>query len=318
MMNEALISVIVPVYNVEKYIDQCIQSLVEQTYKNMEFILVDDGSSDKSGQKCDEWKKKDGRIIVIHQENRGLSATRNRGLQIAKGEFIGFVDSDDYVAETMYEKLITAICENEADVAMCHEFTVEGERVIENSDEVFRIETRDEYLLHFNAPFRGPYMWVWNKLYRRKVLEGLRFWERKALEDIVFTVYYVRRVSKVIDIGESLYFYRQRPGSTMKTASEKVFKDYAQAILYEYEKLNRIMDSQMRSKHKETCLSILFQIESQAYRNDYNEACKQAKEAYNQIYDKEIINASFKNRIKYSIYRYICPLGYVLSKKDCM
>ena len=75
MMNEALISVIVPVYNVEKYIDQCIQSLVEQTYKNKEFILVNDGSSDKSGQKCDEWKKRDGRIIVIHQENRGLSAT---------------------------------------------------------------------------------------------------------------------------------------------------------------------------------------------------------------------------------------------------
>ena len=107
--NKPLISVIVPVYNVEKYLDVCVKSIISQTYQNLEIILIDDGSTDLSSQKCDDWAKRDLRINTIHQQNAGQSVARNVGLNIAKGEYIGFVDSDDYIDEHMYEKLIDAL-----------------------------------------------------------------------------------------------------------------------------------------------------------------------------------------------------------------
>lgn len=103
-MNE-LVSIVVPIYNVEKYIDRCLETIVKQTYQNLEIILVDDGSTDLSGEKCDLWKKKDNRIIVIHKENGGLSSARNAGINIANGKYISFVDSDDFLELTMIEEL---------------------------------------------------------------------------------------------------------------------------------------------------------------------------------------------------------------------
>lgn len=103
-MNE-LISIVIPVYNVEKYIDKCLETIVKQTYQHLEIILVDDGSTDLSGEKCDLWKKKDSRIIVIHKENGGLSSARNAGINIATGDYISFIDSDDFIDLTMIEKL---------------------------------------------------------------------------------------------------------------------------------------------------------------------------------------------------------------------
>lgn len=103
-MNE-LISVVIPIYNVENYIDKCIETVIKQTYKNIEIILVDDGSTDNSGYKCEEWKKKDNRIVVLHKENGGLSSARNAGIDVAKGKYISFIDSDDYVDYSMIEIL---------------------------------------------------------------------------------------------------------------------------------------------------------------------------------------------------------------------
>ena len=109
MRTEELISVIVPVYKVEKYLNKCVQSIIQQTYTNLEIILVDDGSPDNCPQMCDEWAKKDSRIVVIHKKNGGLSDARNAGIAVAKGKYIGFVDSDDYIESTMYEDLYLAI-----------------------------------------------------------------------------------------------------------------------------------------------------------------------------------------------------------------
>ena len=114
-----LISIIVPVYNVEQYLDDCLISIINQTYKNIEIILIDDGSTDKSGKICDEYAKKDSRIIVIHKENGGVSSARNAGLRIAKGAYIGFVDPDDWIAEDMYEVLYSNAKKYDADVSVC-------------------------------------------------------------------------------------------------------------------------------------------------------------------------------------------------------
>ena len=114
-----LISVIIPVYNVENYLDECIQSVLQQTYKNLEIILVDDGSTDNSGVICDEYKDKDTRITVLHQKNGGISKARNVGIEYAHGEYIGFVDSDDFIHPQMYELLYAAIHKEQTDVAPC-------------------------------------------------------------------------------------------------------------------------------------------------------------------------------------------------------
>ncbi|MBO7334370.1 MAG: glycosyltransferase, partial [Lachnospiraceae bacterium] len=114
-----LISVIVPVFEVEKYLKECIESILNQTYTNLEIILVDDGSPDKCGEICEEYAKTDNRIIVIHHENKGLSSARNRGLDIATGDYIGFVDSDDKIAPDMFEILLNNLKQYDADISIC-------------------------------------------------------------------------------------------------------------------------------------------------------------------------------------------------------
>ena len=116
---DVLVSVIVPVYNVEAYLDECLESICSQTYRNLEIILADDGSTDKSGEICDIWQAKDPRIRVIHQQNAGVSCARNAGLEICTGDLISFVDSDDWLDLQMFEKLVSCLSENDADAAMC-------------------------------------------------------------------------------------------------------------------------------------------------------------------------------------------------------
>lgn len=127
-MKEDLISIIVPVYKVENYLSKCLDSMICQTYKNIEIILVDDGSPDNSGKICDDYAKKDSRIKVIHKENGGLSDARNAGLKIATGKYIGFVDSDDYISVEMYEKLYNQAKKEDADIACCNYYRVKMEK----------------------------------------------------------------------------------------------------------------------------------------------------------------------------------------------
>lgn len=116
------ISIVVPIYNVEKYLDQCVKSIINQTYKNLEIILVNDGSIDNSGKICDKYKRQDNRVIVIHKENGGSSDARNVGIQIATGKYIGFVDSDDYIEKDMYEFLYNNMINENADISCCNRF----------------------------------------------------------------------------------------------------------------------------------------------------------------------------------------------------
>ena len=212
-----LISVIVPVYKVEKYLDKCIESIVNQTYKNLEIILVDDGSPDNCGAMCDEWAEKDGRIKVIHKKNGGLSDARNAGMAVATGEWIGFVDSDDWIEPQMYQYLHEAITTTDSDIAECGAKRIwmdgkpEQELRAVNMDCVFEQEAAMMALITSH----GLVQTVWNKLYRRSLTDGIGFMKGYIHEDEFWTWQAVARARRVVAVKESCYCYLQRDNSIM-------------------------------------------------------------------------------------------------------
>ena len=213
-----LISVIVPVYNVEKYLDRCVESIVNQTYKNLEIILVDDGSTDNCPQKCDDWAKKDNRIIVIHKENGGLSDARNIGMQTAKGEYIGFVDSDDFLDERMYQIMFDIILQTHSDVAECKwtsfyktsEIVYAGEGNIKRKFEVFDTESALRELI-LEKKLKQT---VVNKLYKKTSI-NVQFPKGRINEDDFWTYKVFGNSQKIVYIDIVLYFYYQRINSIM-------------------------------------------------------------------------------------------------------
>ena len=212
---QPLISIIVPVYGVEKYINQCIKSIVYQTYKNLEIILVDDGSPDKCPEICDEWAKKDSRIKVIHKENGGQADARNVGLSVAKGDYIGFVDADDYIDLNLYTVLLNLILDTKSDISVCNFVEVdEGELnpITSNSngqiEELSSTEALKE-LIHYKK-IKGV---VWDKLYKKSVVTE-PFVVDKACEDTFWIYKIIGKCEKVVVTSYIGYFYQQRSDST--------------------------------------------------------------------------------------------------------
>ena len=211
-----LISIIVPVYKVEKYLDKCIESIVNQTYKNLEIILVDDGSPDNCGVMCDAWAEKDSRIKVIHKENGGLSDARNAGMEIATGKYIGFVDSDDCIAPEMYELLHGRIVADGSDIAACG-----VEMVWEDGTESRMLTRQGDCVLDTCAAMEAVIdeSWlkqpVWYKLYKTDLVRDIRFPVGKYHEDVFWTWRAVARAAKVSVFDTPCYFYLQRSSSIM-------------------------------------------------------------------------------------------------------
>lgn len=215
-MNE-LISVIVPIYNVEKYLHQCLKSIINQTYKNLEIILVDDGSPDNCPKICDEYSRKDKRIKVIHKENGGLSSARNAGLDVVTGEYISFIDSDDMIDEKFIETLYNLCKENNCDISECNLQRFEKEVVKKADNYDKKIYTNYEMQRRLYIPeyfIRG--IVVWNKLYKRYLYDDIRFPTGKINED-EFTTYKVlyKCKSSICVTDEELYFYRINENSIM-------------------------------------------------------------------------------------------------------
>lgn len=210
-----LISIIVPVYNVEKYLSKCLESIINQTYKNLEIILVDDGSTDKSGIICDKYIEKDNRIRIIHKNNGGLSDARNKGLDMAKGEYVGFVDSDDFIAEDMYECLYNFAQKNNLDVAMCSSCDVYENKVIYPRKFRNIILDEKEAIINniFLNPFGGTSVSVCNKLFTIDVVRDIRFEKDKTTEDGFFVLQWIGKVKRFGRIDKVKYFYRQRDKS---------------------------------------------------------------------------------------------------------
>lgn len=213
-----MISVIVPVYKVEPYIHQCIDSIIKQTYKDLEILLIDDGSPDNCGTICDEYAKQDSRIKVFHTENRGLSAARNLGLKEAKGEYIGFVDSDDWIEPYMYEKLFEAIQENKADISFCG-YWKEYDSATETFDYPKTVFTRQEALSTLLD--RKMENNVWNKLFSKELFQEIHFPEGRNYEDSYIMHVIMGKAKRIVTIPDVYVHYRKRAGSISMTRSAK-------------------------------------------------------------------------------------------------
>lgn len=202
-----MISVIVPVYKAEKYLNRCVESVVNQTYRDLEIILVDDGSPDRSPELCDIWARKDKRIKVIHKKNGGASSARNMGLNVAMGDYVAFVDADDYISRDMFEVMSDAAVRNKVDVVSCGRVRVG----VNGNTELFTLNQEKcfsgkEALKEF---FKGTCFddASWDKLYCRELFSNLRFKEGETNEDLVPAVRILGSCNKVVHTGKPLYFY---------------------------------------------------------------------------------------------------------------
>lgn len=218
---EKTVSIIVPVYQVKEYLDMCVQSLRAQTYRSLEIILIDDGSTDGSGQLCDRYAREDVRVKVLHQKNKGLSGARNEGLKLATGGYIAFVDSDDVVSPDFIETLYTIINEYHAQIAVCS--YEKGEQAAwgrgnRDKGREYCISA-DEMLLQWHGKRKKIETVVWNKLYHRSVFGGKAdiFPEGKLHEDVYISHLLVNNAERVAVTDRKLYLYRSRTGSIKKS-----------------------------------------------------------------------------------------------------
>lgn len=216
MEDKPLITVIVPAYKVESYLPICVESIINQTYKNIEIILVDDGSPDRCGAICDEYALKDNRIRVLHKDNGGLSSARNAGMKVMEGEFVTFIDSDDYVSPFYVEHLFNALRIDDADLAVSWFAEVnEGEKIDTNGREnlsCYEQLNQKQSLQHLLYQ-DGIETSAWGKLYKSDLIEGLRYPEGKLYEDIPVTSQYILKSKSVALIRNVDYYYLQRKAS---------------------------------------------------------------------------------------------------------
>lgn len=217
----SLVSVIVPVYKVEKYLEKCVASIISQTYKNLEIILVDDGSPDNCPNMCDEFAKKDKRIKVIHKENGGLSDARNAGLDIMTGDFVCFVDSDDWVESTYVETMLVEQQKINADVVACGINLVDEESgevgIYYKLDKTTTFESSEIIEKYYNG--NGIISGVaWNKLYKKQIFENLRYPKGIVFEDVAIILNVLFQCNKIVILEDTLYNYLDRSGSIMKSA----------------------------------------------------------------------------------------------------
>ena len=227
MKDNPVVSVIIPIYKVEPYLHECVDSVINQTYKNLEIILVDDGSPDNCPKICDEYALLDSRIKVIHKENGGLSDARNVGIAIAKGKYLCFVDSDDVIHNQMVEIMIKPLIENNVDVSCCSFLLFDDTNLLSDASSAhiiiddktyFFLEPKEWFLKEYTAS-------AWNKMYKKELFADIEFPKGKYHED-VFTTYKVcYNTNKIACCKYNLYFYRQRKGSIMKAANHQRLLD---------------------------------------------------------------------------------------------
>lgn len=227
------ISIIIPIYKVEDYIETCINSVLNQSYKNLEVILIDDESPDNCGEICDNYAQNDDRIKVIHQKNKGLSGARNSGLKIATGDYIGFVDSDDWVEVDMYKTLLNLALKNNLDIVECGV----SQRKNENEfHELPNLEGADflieDYLDSYKRIISDTKFSVWRRLYKKEIVENYSFREGKISEDVYFTIDNLKKTNRVGYINYPFYNYRLNPESITRSAYNIKDFDAIEAATY--------------------------------------------------------------------------------------
>lgn len=232
-----LISIIVPVYNAEKYLHQCIDSILSQTFEDFELLLIDDGSTDNSGKICDEYASKDSRIRVFHQANQGQAKARNFGLDTAVGEWIVFVDSDDFIDLRMFEVLFSTATANNADIVMCNYYRFTNNEpsnpITENLPYPFleEITAKNKFLYIIdNGELCIYHIVPWNKIFNKNIFDNVRFPEGQIYEDSTVAPYLLDSAKRIVCLKESYYFYRTNPQSTTQRSFS--IKNFDYLLLY--------------------------------------------------------------------------------------
>lgn len=227
-----LISIVVPVYNVEAFLEKCVDSLISQTYQDLEIILVDDGSTDSSGQLCDQLKGKDPRIVVVHKENGGLSSARNAGIAVARGEYLGFVDSDDFVEPDMYETMLNAATRHGKDIVCCgREIDIYGswtkQEFCLDEEKVYDRESAVEAMLYLQEMDVS----ACDKLYARHIFDKIAYPEGKISEDAAIIFDILNKANGIVHVGKPFYHYIFRKNSISKSGySERKFDIYSNMV----------------------------------------------------------------------------------------
>lgn len=234
-LNAPLVSVIIPVYNVKPYLREALDSVLHQTYRNLEIIIIDDGATDGSEKLCDEYQRMDDRVTVIHQKNSGLSAARNTGLDVMHGKIVAFLDSDDAYCADYFEVMVKAMIAKNADIAVCGFYTCYTRNKMERFP-CRRIQHRlengcycaDEALSRMADQKLNPA--VWNKIYRAELFDSLRFPVEHNYEDVLLIPFLFEKAKTVLAIDRPLMYYRKRPDSITVTPSVKNIRDFVYFI----------------------------------------------------------------------------------------
>lgn len=312
-LTNPLVSVIIPVYNVEKYLRDCVDSVLSQTYKNIEIILVDDGSPDNCPSICDEYATKDSRVRVIHKENGGLSDARNVGIDIANGEWLCFVDSDDVVNVEYVNVLLSAAIQNDCDIAICgyKRFSADEEINIKNSfsNTKTRIISPVEAFKNQYISDVTRYVVAWNKIYKKKLFSiDIRYPKGRLHEDDFTTYKLFFRANKIADLSAVLNFYRTRNESITAKYSTKRILDYITAHTESLVIIKGLNDKCFLAES----LYVLFISYLKLYGNvDFDE--NKFKEIYHElVHVKNFL--SLKRRVKF-VYKKI-QLAFIARKKN--
>jgi glycosyltransferase involved in cell wall biosynthesis len=318
------LSIIVPVYNAEKYLDRTIKNILEQTFTDFELLLIDDGSKDCSCSICDNWSKKDSRIKVIHQENTGVGGARNTGLDIAQGEYIGFVDNDDLIHPQMYEILLGVADKENADIVMSEERKVDEhwDRIASYIEELSisyeLLDKRAQFeRLFSNSQKDGPYMAIWNKIYRKKMIGNVRF-PLTGSEDMVFNSRLFRTDEKFVLIDENinLYYWVQRVDSQSHNSQSgyksNILKSYFSTVIELSEDCPEYSFF-AKEKAMKIVLSTRYNFRNTQFKNQVKKDIKNNIKPLLKTFvsDKRI---AFKNKFGLLVFYYL-PITYSIFRK---
>lgn len=311
------VTIIIPVYNVEKYIRQCLNSVVSQTYKNLEIILIDDESPDLCPEICEEYADKDKRITVFHQKNGGAANARNYGLEKATGDYICFVDSDDYVKPKYVEILLQMAKENVADIAACSYVSIYPDTEEHQSLIVDREYTDREYLTEFTRNWTCGL--IWNKIFSKNVIKDIRFSEGHRIDDEFFTYKVVMNSKKIITSRNELYAYRMRASGVMLSenqAKEKMIQDRMEYLTERYDLVTERYP-ELKKIYLENLADNMIRLKNEI--TSYSFDSKNIKDIYKK-YQKEILQGKISWKLKYAFLmsKWIDRKGLVEDNRELM
>ena len=313
MRSDETISVIIPVYKVEKYLNRCIESVVKQTYVNLEILLVDDGSPDMCPKICDDWEKKDKRIHVIHKKNGGLSDARNVGIEYSTGDYICFVDSDDYIADRFIETLYNIICENSVLVS-----AVGIEKVYENKNNKKEKSGLKSITVYKNGDALRELFsddtyanYAWNKMYKRELFTTIQFPKNRKMEDLGTIYKVLMKTNEIVYSAEPLYYYYQRSGSILHNKDKKFYIDVFELSYERYKDIKKAYPEMLENK------IYFFEIVLECYAVVYKKySWKDWKKIITELYISVRKYINWKLKIKYLLFVIFNPIYLFWNRKN--